>query len=44
MSFFGGANTAFGGYGFLARRLIAKYLPNDEFQVDVLQGKEKNIF
>ena len=42
--FFGGANTAFGGYGFLARRLIAKYLPNDEFQVDVLLGKGKKYF
>ncbi|WP_225315114.1 hypothetical protein [Neisseria zalophi] len=24
--FFGGAETAYGGYGFLARRLIAKYI------------------
>lgn len=25
--YFGGAGTAFGGYGFLARRHIAKYNP-----------------
>lgn len=34
--FFGGAGTAFGGYGFLARNLICKYLPNDEFVIDVI--------
>lgn len=37
--YFGAANTAFGGYGFLARHHIAKYLPNDEIQIDVLLGK-----
>lgn len=36
--FFGGAGTAFGGYGFLARRYIAKYLPNADIRVDVLLG------
>ncbi|MGX2973840.1 glycosyltransferase family 4 protein [Ursidibacter arcticus] len=38
---FGAVGTAFGGYGFLARRHIAKYIPNDEFQVDILLGKSK---
>ncbi len=42
--YFGAANTAFGGYGFLARRLIAKYLPNDDLQIDVLLGKGKKRF
>ena len=43
--FFGGAGTAYGGYGFLARRLIAKYLPDDNIQVDVLLGRsDKNRF
>lgn len=42
--FFGGADTAFGGYGFLARRLIAKYLPNHEVQIDVLLGRGKKRF
>lgn len=42
--YFGAANTAFGGYGFLARRLIAKYLPNQELQIDVLLGKGKKHF
>lgn len=36
--FFGGAGTAFGGYGFLARHYIAKYLPCDDIQIDVLLG------
>lgn len=39
--FFGGAGTAFGGYGFLARKYIAKYIPNEDIQVDVLLGKSK---
>ena len=37
--FFGGAGTAFGGYGFLARKYIAKYIPDDNIQIDVLLGK-----
>ena len=37
--FFGGAGTGFGGYGFLARRGIAKYVPNNEIQIDVLINK-----
>ena len=36
--FFGGAGTAFGGYGFLARRYIAKYIPNADIRIDVLLG------
>ena len=36
--FFGGAGTAFGGYGFLARKYIAKYIPNADIRVDVLLG------
>ncbi len=44
--FFGGAGTAYGGYGFLARRLIAKYIPNDLIQIDVLLGRsnKKSLF
>ncbi|MGC7560746.1 glycosyltransferase family 4 protein [Pasteurella sp. PK-2025] len=34
--YFGAVGTAYGGYGFLARRLVAKYLQNDDIQVDVL--------
>lgn len=37
--FFGGANTAFGGYGFLARQYIAKYIPNADISIDVLLGR-----
>ncbi|MDH1376396.1 glycosyltransferase family 4 protein [Acinetobacter junii] len=42
--FFGAVGTAYGGYGFLARRHIAKYLPNEDFQVDVLLGRGKHRF
>ncbi len=42
--FFGGAGTAYGGYGFLARKYIAKYLPDEDIQVDVLLGRCKNWF
>lgn len=42
--FFGGAGTAFGGYGFLARKYIAKYIPNDDIEIDVLLGKSKYKF
>ncbi|WP_243880187.1 hypothetical protein [Shewanella algae] len=33
--YFGGAKTKFGGYGFLARHLVAKYLPGDDIDVEV---------
>lgn len=36
--FFGGAGTAFGGYGFLARRYIAKYIPCKQIELDVILG------
>ncbi len=42
--FFGGAGTAFGGYGFLARRYICKYIPDEDIQIDVLLGKGKKYF
>lgn len=41
--FFGGAGTAFGGYGFLARHYIAKYIPNDKIQLDCLLCFSKNL-
>lgn len=34
--FFGGWDTAIGGYGALARKYICKYIPNDEIQIDLL--------
>jgi glycosyltransferase involved in cell wall biosynthesis len=34
--FFGGWDTAIGGYGALARKYICKFLPNEEIQVDLL--------
>src|SRR5690606_41752480 len=42
--YFGAAGTAFGGYGFLARRYIAKYLPNTEIEVELLLGIGKFYF
>lgn len=39
--FFGGAGTAFGGYGFLARKYICRYIPDEDIQIDVLLGKNK---
>ena len=42
--FFGGAGTAFGGYGFLARRYIARYIPNEDIQIDVCSEEVKSIF
>lgn len=34
--YFGALGTCIGGYGFLARRVIAKYLNNEDIQVDVI--------
>jgi len=34
--FFGGWNTAIGGYGALARKYICRFIPNDEIQIDLL--------
>jgi len=39
--FFGAAGTGYGGYGILARNYIAKYIPNEEIQIDVLLGKRR---
>ena len=39
--YFGGWDTAYGGYGFLARRLVAKYLPSDEILVEVLLHRQR---
>lgn len=42
--YFGEAGTAYGGYGYLARFYIAKYIPNDDFTLDVLLGKGTKNF
>jgi len=41
--FFGGAGTAFGGYGFLARKYVAKYIPDENIQIDVLLERQKGL-
>lgn len=41
--FFGGAGTAFGGYGFLARNYICKYIPNKDIQIDVLLERKEGL-
>ncbi len=42
--FFGGAGTPFGGYGALARKYIAKYVPNDLISIDVILGSGGHRF
>ena len=42
--FFGGAKTAFGGYGFLARHYICRYIPCADIQIDVLLKRGKRDF
>ncbi|MCW9699639.1 MULTISPECIES: glycosyltransferase family 4 protein [unclassified Avibacterium] len=42
--YFGALNTGYGGYGFLARRLITKYLPSDDIQIDVLLKTTSKCF
>jgi glycosyltransferase involved in cell wall biosynthesis len=39
--YFGGAGTAFGGFGHLARHIICKYLPSDSIHFDVLLSRKK---
>jgi glycosyltransferase involved in cell wall biosynthesis len=34
--FFGGWDTAIGGYGVTARKFICRFIPNDEIRIDVL--------
>ena len=42
--FFGAAGTGYGGYGFLARYLVAKYLPRYDIELDVILGKNRRGF
>lgn len=42
--YFGALGTGYGGYGFLARRLVAKYLNNEEFEVDILLNTTSRNF
>ncbi len=42
--FFGGAGTAIGGYGALARNYIARYLPNEWIEVEVLLKRGRKWF
>ena len=41
--YFGGAGTAFGGYGFLARKYISKYIDCDNIKIDVLLERKKGL-
>lgn len=41
--FFGGFGTPFGGYGFLARNYICKYIPNNDISIDVLLFMDNDI-
>ena len=39
--YFGGMGTAYGGYGFLARNYVARYLPDEEIEVEVLLARNR---
>ncbi|MDR1998255.1 MAG: radical SAM protein [Candidatus Margulisbacteria bacterium] len=41
--FWGAAGTAYGGFGFLARNYIAKYLPDETLAIDVLLGMSEDL-
>ncbi len=41
--FFGGAGTAFGGYGFLARKYICKYITCGDIEIDVLLERKEEL-
>lgn len=42
--FFGAANTAYGGYGFLARNYISKYIPDENIHLEILLGRGKKRY
>jgi glycosyltransferase involved in cell wall biosynthesis len=42
--YFGALGTAYGGYGMLARHYVAKYLPNEEIEVEVLLRKQNGKY
>ncbi len=42
--YFGGAGTAFGGYGFVARCLVGKFLPNRHVELEVILGRGRKAF
>ena len=41
--YFGGAGTPFGGYGFLARNIVARYLPSDSIHLEVLLRRKRSL-
>lgn len=40
--YFGGAGTPFGGYGFLARNIVARYLPSESIHLEILLRKRSH--
>lgn len=42
--YFGAIGTGYGGYGMLARHYVAKYIPNDEIEVEVLLCRQEGKF
>jgi glycosyltransferase involved in cell wall biosynthesis len=42
--YFGGAGTAFGGYGFLARNVVGRHIPCDSISLEVLLNKKKKLW
>ena len=41
--FFGASGTPFGGYGFLARNYVTKYIPNENIKIDVLLEMKEDL-
>jgi len=42
--YFGALGTPYGGYGMLARHYIAKYLPDEEIEVEVILKRQGGLF
>lgn len=42
--YFGACGTPYGGYGFLARHIVGRYLPCEDIHVDMLMGVTRNEF
>lgn len=41
--YFGAVGTAFGGYGFVARYIVGKYLPNRHIELEVILGRGRKL-
>lgn len=42
--YFGACGTAYGGYGFLARYYVSKYIPTNDIRLDVILGRSNKYY